>query len=43
MKLCSVHVANAEMYKWGVDDAAGLVVKYLAKFAVSRMFFTRTE
>jgi hypothetical protein len=43
MKLCSVHVANAETYKWGVDDAAGLVEKYLTKLAVSSMFFRRTE
>ena len=43
MKLSFDHVANAEIYKWGVEDAAGLVVKNLAKFAVSRMFCTRTE
>ena len=43
MKLSFDHVANAEIYKWGVEDAAGLVVKNLIKFAVSRMFFTRTE
>ena len=41
MKLSFDHVANAEIYKWGVEDAAGLVVKYLTKLAVSRMFFTR--
>jgi hypothetical protein len=43
MKLCFDHVASAEIYKWGVDNAAGLVAKYLAKFAVSRMFFRRSE
>ena len=42
MKLSFDHVANAEIYKWGVEDAAGLVMKYLTKLAVSRMFFTRT-
>jgi hypothetical protein len=43
MKLCFDHVANAEIYKWGVEDAAGLVIKYLTKLAVSRIFFPRTE
>jgi hypothetical protein len=43
MKLSFDNVANAETYKWGVEDAAGLVEKYLTKLAVSRMFFTRTE
>jgi hypothetical protein len=43
MKLFFDHVANAETYKWGVDNAAGLVVKYLTKLAVSRMIFARTE
>ena len=43
MKLSFDHVANAEIYKWGVEDAAGLVMKYLAKFAVSTMFCIRTE
>lgn len=28
-------VANTEMYKWGVDAAAGLPAKYVAKFAAS--------
>ena len=41
MKLCFVHVANAETYRWGVDDIAGLAVKYLTKLAVSRMFCIR--
>jgi hypothetical protein len=41
MKLCFVHVANAEIYRCGVKDAAGLAVKYLTKLAVSRMFCTR--
>jgi hypothetical protein len=43
MKQCFDHVANAEIYKWGVENAAGLAVKYLTKLAVSRMFCTRTE
>ena len=43
MKLCFDHVANAEIYRWGVEDAAGLAVKYLTKFAASRMFFPRSE
>ena len=43
MKLSFDHDANAEIYKWGVEDTAGLVVKNLTKFAVSRMFFTKTE
>jgi hypothetical protein len=43
MKLSFDHVANAETYKWGVEAAAGLAVKYLTKLAVSIMFFTRTE
>ena len=29
------HVANDEMYKWGVDKAAGLAVKYVAKLVAS--------
>ena len=32
------HVANDEMHKWGVDKAAGLAVKYVAKLATSAMF-----
>jgi hypothetical protein len=43
MKLSFDHVANAEIYRWGVENAAGLAVKYLTKLAVSRMFCTRTE
>ena len=43
MKLSFDHVANAEIYRWGVEDAAGLAVKYLAKLAASRMFFARSE
>jgi hypothetical protein len=43
MKLCFDHVANVEIYRWGVEDAAGLPVKYLAKLAASRMFCTRSE
>ena len=43
MKLCFDHVANAEIYRWGVDNAAGLAAKYLAKLAVSRIFRTRSE
>ena len=43
MKLFFDHVAKADIYRWGVEDAAGLAVKYLAKLAVSRMFFARSE
>ena len=43
MKLCFGHVANAEIYRWGVEDAAGLAAKNLTKLAASRMFFTRSE
>ena len=43
MKLCFDHVASAEIYRWGVEDAAGLAVKYLTKLAASRMIFTRFE
>ena len=43
MKLSLDHVANAEIYRWGVENAAGLEVKYLTKLAASRMFFTRSE
>ena len=32
------HVANDEMYKWGVDSAAALAVKYVAKLATLLMF-----
>ena len=38
MKLFFDHVANAEIYKWGVENVAGLAVKYLTKLAASRMF-----
>ena len=41
MKLSFDHVANAETYRWGVDNAAGLALKYLTKLAVSRMFCAR--
>ena len=43
MKLSFAHVANVEIYRWGVEDAARLAVKYLAKLAASRMIFTRSE
>ena len=43
MNLSFDHVANAEIYRWGVEDAAGLAMKYLAKLAASRMFFARSE
>jgi hypothetical protein len=42
MKLFFEHVASADIYRWGVENAAGLAVKYLAKLAVSRMFCKRT-
>ena len=34
----SGHVANDEIYKWGVDKAAELAVKYVAKLATSARF-----
>jgi hypothetical protein len=43
MKQCFDHVANAEIYKWGVEDAAGLAAKYLTKLAASTMFCLRSE
>jgi hypothetical protein len=43
IKLCFDHVANAEIYRWGVENAAGLAVKYLTKLAASTMFRTRSE
>ena len=43
IKLSFDHVANAEIYRCGVEFAAGLAVKNLTKLAASRMFFTRSE
>ena len=43
MNLSFDHVANAEIYRCGVEEAAGLAVKYLTKLAASRIFFTRSE
>jgi len=41
--LCFDHVASAEIYKWGVDNLAGLALKYVAKLAASAMFWARSE
>ena len=43
MNLSFDHVAKAETYRWGVDNAAGLALKYLTKLAVSRMFCARSK
>ena len=43
MKPSFDHVANAEIYRWGVEDAAGLAAKYLTKLTASTMFFIRSE
>jgi hypothetical protein len=43
MTLCFDHVAKAEIYRWGVDKAAGLAVKYVAKLAASFMSWARPE
>jgi hypothetical protein len=37
------HVGNEDMYKCGVDRAAGLAVKYVAKLAASAMSGVRFE
>jgi hypothetical protein len=42
MTLSADQVANAEIYRWGVDEAAGLAVKYVAKLAASAMFSARS-
>ena len=41
--LCLDQVASAEIYRWGVDDLAGLALKYVAKLAASAMFWERFE
>ena len=41
--LCFDHVASAEIYKWGVDNLAGLALKYVAKLAASAMLWARSE
>ena len=43
IKLSFDHVANAEIYRWGVENVAGLAEKYLTKLAASRIFCTRSE
>ena len=42
IKLSFDHIANAEIYRWGVEVAAGVAEKYLTKLSASRMFFARS-
>ena len=43
MVVCFDHVANMEIYRCGVDKAAGLAVKYLAKLAASAISLARSK